>query len=91
MRATADAQSHLAALGVVFPLVAGETAGRYEDGLLWTLDVVRDRAIAPAAGGAPLVTAYRVDLEVRSAAASGQALNFVSEKLSFPQPAGVGP
>jgi type II secretory pathway pseudopilin PulG len=90
MRATTDGQSHLAALGAAVPLVAGETTGRYEDGLVWTLSVARDRAISSVAG-APLVIAYRVRLEVRLATAPGQALDFVAERLSYLQPLGGAP
>lgn len=84
-RAASDGQSHLAALGLALPLVAGEAAGRYDDGLIWTLNVARDRAIAPG-GGAPLLIGYRIRLEVRSPASSAPPLTFVAEKLVAPQP-----
>jgi general secretion pathway protein I len=87
MRATGDAQSHLAALGSAIPLGAGETAGRYDDGLLWTLEIARDRAIA-AVGGASLLTGYRVRLAVRSPTAAALVLELVGEKLIAPEPAG---
>jgi prepilin-type N-terminal cleavage/methylation domain-containing protein len=89
-RAAADGQSQLAALGAELPLVAGETAGRYDDGLVWTLNVARDRAIA-SVGGAPLVTAWRVRLEIRSPTAAAQGLTLVGEKLIAPEPAGRAP
>ena len=85
MRATAAGQSHLAELGASLPLVIGETGGRYEDGLVWTLDVERDRAIA-AAKGPPLLTAYRVRLEIRPPGPSARKLTFVAEKLDAPPP-----
>jgi type II secretory pathway pseudopilin PulG len=90
MRATADGQSHLAALGAAIPLVAGETAGRYDDGLVWALNVARERAIA-SVGGAPLLIGYRLRLEVRSPAASAPPLIFVAEKVAAPEPASRGP
>ncbi|HUO54365.1 MAG TPA: type II secretion system protein [Rhodoblastus sp.] len=82
LRAAADAQSHLAALGVTLPLAPGETSSRYEDGLAWTLNVERDRGLA-STGAASSVVAYRVHLAV--SAAAGPPLNFVAEKLVFPQ------
>ncbi|MCI4677163.1 type II secretion system GspH family protein [Rhodoblastus acidophilus] len=87
LRATADARSQLAELGVSEPLAPGETSSRYDDGLSWTLDVARDRVVA-SPGGAPLMTAYRLRLDVRSFAGGGEHLTFVAEKLSVPKPEG---
>jgi general secretion pathway protein I len=84
-RATASGQSHLAELGASLPLVVGETAGSYENGLVWSLDVERDRAI-DAAKGPPLLTAYRVRLEIRPPGPSARTLAFVAEKLDAPPP-----
>ena len=85
MRATADGQSQMATLGLSLPLVEGETAGRYPDGLLWTLDVARDRALA-AAGGPPMAIAYRVRLEIHDRAGAARKLEFVAEKMLLPSP-----
>lgn len=88
--AAADGQSHLAALGASIPLVAGQTSGRYDDGLAWTLQVARDRAISSVGGGAPVAIAYRVRLEVRSPTSSAPTLNFIAEKIVTPEPAAGG-
>ena len=86
-RATASGQSHLAELGASLPLVVGETAGSYGNGLVWTLDVERDRVIA-AAKGPPLVTAYRLRLQIRPSGPSVQQMTFIAEKLESPPPPG---
>jgi general secretion pathway protein I len=83
-RATADGQSHLAALGLSLPLVAGESSGQYDDGLRWRLDVSRDRAVASAAGGS-LAIGYRVRLDIHAAAFVAPNLTLVGEKLVTPE------
>jgi general secretion pathway protein I len=90
MRATADGQSHLAALGASIPLAAGLTTGRYDDGLAWALDIARDRAISPV-GGAPLAIAYRVRLDISSPTAGAQSFTLVGEKIATPEPARSAP
>jgi general secretion pathway protein I len=84
IRATADGQSHLATLGGSVSLVAGETSGRYDDGLRWTLAVARDRLVSSAAGGA-LVIGYRVRLDIRSPVSAAPTLTLVDEKLVVPE------
>lgn len=87
-RATADGQSHLAALGLSLPLIAGQSSGQYDDGLRWTLDVSHDRAVSSAAGGS-LAIGYRVRLDIRSPAMATPNLTLVAEKLVVPE-AGEG-
>lgn len=82
--AVADGRSHLAGLGVSLPLEPGETFGRYDDGLPWTLSVVRDQAVA-SGGATPSVVAYRLRLEVGSGAGPGRRLILVAEKLTVPE------
>ncbi|WP_298424127.1 prepilin-type N-terminal cleavage/methylation domain-containing protein [Rhodoblastus sp.] len=89
LRATADAQSQLAEIGVSQPLVAGKSSGRYDDGLLWTLGVDRDRVVA-LGGGPPLATGFRLRLEVRLPT-GGERQIFVAEKISTPNPENRGP
>jgi general secretion pathway protein I len=89
-QATADGQSHLAALGLSLPLVAGETSGRYDDGLQWTLDIESDRSVSSATGGA-LVIGYRVRLDIRPSTMATPVLTLVGEKLATPEAGERGP
>ena len=81
LRAVADGGSHLARLGVSLPLMEGETIGRYDDGLPWRLNVIRDQAVASGGASAPVV-AYRLRLEVGSGAGPGRRLILVAERLT---------
>ena len=79
-RATADGQSHLAALGLSLPLAAGDSSGHYDDGLRWDLTVARDRSGSSTAGGS-LVIGYRVRLDIHPSSGNAPELTLVAEKL----------
>ena len=88
--ASLDGASQLAEIGVSLPLAAGESAGRYGDGLLWRLGVAQDRAAVGLDGRAVLV-GYRLRLQVLPAAGRAPGLTLIAEKLAAPRPAGGAP
>jgi type II secretory pathway pseudopilin PulG len=64
LRATRQGQSQLAALGVETPIAPGETVGRYDDGLEWSLSTEQDRA-AKSPLGLDATFGYRARLTIR--------------------------
>lgn len=84
LRATREARSQIAALGVADPILAGETSGRYPDGLEWSLSVAPlDAAKAPTGGAA--ATTYGVRLRVRRPGSGADALTFSTIKIAVDQ------
>jgi type II secretory pathway pseudopilin PulG len=63
-RAARQGRSQLETLGAATPLSAGESSGRYGDGLVWRLLVSPYRSVV-AADGAGRTTAYLARLTVR--------------------------
>ncbi|MGO9772920.1 MAG: prepilin-type N-terminal cleavage/methylation domain-containing protein [Roseiarcus sp.] len=63
LRASRMGQSHLDALGIASPIAIGETSGRYDDGLLWSLIVEPGRAVSKSTG-ASVVASYWARLTI---------------------------
>ena len=87
LRAARQGRSQLEALGVTTPLAAGETSGRYGDGLIWRLVLSPIRSIA-AADGNGRTTAFLARLTVRRpGGAPGQdQLTLTTIKLAVAKP-----
>jgi general secretion pathway protein I len=64
LRASRLGQSQLDALGLETPIAPGETTGRYDDGLLWSLVVAPGRAVATQTG-ALVAASYSARLTIR--------------------------
>lgn len=75
LRASRFARSQLDVIGIAAPIAVGETTGRSEDGLSWTLTIEPYGASAPANAAAPKLIAYWVRLTVRRAAGAASASN----------------
>ncbi len=82
-----DAQSQLEALGIAAPLLPGETAGTYDDGLQWSLSVTPYRSAGGGAGGGQRVLGYATRLVVRRPAGAdrAQSMTFATVKLAQEQ------
>jgi general secretion pathway protein I len=81
LRATRQGRSQLEALGAEAPLVAGETSGRYPDGLMWSLAIGPCRtASAPGLDG---IVACGAALTIRrpGEAAPGDRLTLETVKI----------
>lgn len=63
LRAARHGASQLDSLGAEGKISAGEWAGRYEDGLVWRLNVGQGGVVKGAAG-APVAASYRVRLTI---------------------------
>lgn len=91
LRAARLGQSQLDALGVDAPISLGETNGRYDDGLLWTLVVTSHRQVKSPAGSA-VTSSYWARLTVRRPSpqfASRESLTLATLKLVTIQPDAV--
>jgi prepilin-type N-terminal cleavage/methylation domain-containing protein len=64
LRAARLGRAQLEALGISEPIRVGETDGRYDDGLLWTLAVEPYREMKNPAGGVAAVS-YLAHLTIR--------------------------
>jgi len=88
LRAARLGRSQLEALGVDAPLALGETNGRYDDGLLWTLVVAPYRQSHSPAGGA-VTSSFWARLTIRRPlpqAVSRESLTLSTLKLVTTQP-----
>ncbi|MBY6242698.1 prepilin-type N-terminal cleavage/methylation domain-containing protein [Methylosinus sp. Sm6] len=88
LRAARQGRSQIEALGVATPLAAGESSGRYADGLVWRLIVSPYRSVA-ATDGNGRTTAYFARLTVRrpgGAQAGRDSLTLTAIKLAIAKP-----
>lgn len=80
LRASREGQSQLEALGIEGAIQSGETNGRYEDGLEWTL-TIEPRQILKGATGAPVAASYLARLVVYKAPAGKETLTLSTVKI----------
>ncbi len=87
LRATRLGQSQLDALGVVSPIELGETSGRYDDGLMWSL-VVQPHRVVNNAAGAGVAASYWARLTIARPTPPGakrESLTLTTLKLVTPE------
>ncbi|WP_244613357.1 type II secretion system protein [Methylosinus sp. Ce-a6] len=82
LRAARQGRSQIEALGVETPLVAGETSGRYSDGLLWSLTIGACRTASDRAGlGETVACAVALTIRRPGDAAPGDRLTLQTVKI----------
>ena len=80
LRATRQGASQLDALGTDGQIPAGETRGRYDDGLIWSL-VVALGTNMKGPTGAPIATSFRARLVIQRPSGYGESLTLSTVKL----------
>lgn len=87
-RASRQGKSQLERLGVDQPVGPGITTGRYDDGLVWSLEIGPYGAPAKSAEGAT-VAAYSVRLAIRPGLGSADEISFSAVKLAITKKPGL--
>ena len=80
LRASREGQSQLETLGVEGAIQSGETSGRYDDGLEWTL-TVEPRQILKGATGTPIAASFLAHLVIHKSPAGKETLTLSTVKI----------